>query len=104
MDDAELRAYLERLERAIRIGSERTDTRFDRIDRQFEQVDRRFEQIDQRFEQVDQQLEQLRTEFNGLKQHVDKRFEHFKELMAGHFEYVLNQINDRLDRLELHTS
>ncbi|MGQ0812946.1 MAG: hypothetical protein ACT4O1_00580 [Gemmatimonadota bacterium] len=90
MQDAELRAFFEqsearteRLENAVRAGFERTDARFDQMRTEFAEL-RTY--VDARFAE--------------LRVYVDERFERVTELVAGHFEYALTEVNERLERLE----
>ncbi|MGQ0812936.1 MAG: hypothetical protein ACT4O1_00530 [Gemmatimonadota bacterium] len=103
MDDAELRAYFERIDAHLVQGDARAERMENAMRTGFQRTDLRFNHMEERFNQADRRFEQMRTEFAELRVYVAQRFDRFTELMAGHFEYVLVQINERLDRLEQRT-
>ncbi len=51
--------------------------RFDEVDRRFDRVDQRFEAVDQarRFESVDQRFDRVDQRIEGLRDHMDTRFD-----------------------------
>jgi len=75
------------LERLVRAGFRRTDTRFSQIDRRFQQIDRRFGQVDVRFRQIDARLRLTNLEIRNLRKEMDERFA---------------VMEDRIDRLATH--